>query len=260
MKDVFDAVSARIKAPYVGYAVLAFIAWNWRALFMLVMTGGTPDQRLLAFDSHTNLWRLYIAPLATGLLVAASAEWMSFCFAWISRRPIHWKEMYQLKAEHQKTIAIADLDKLRDERFSRKEEELIARAKRDEKVKEIENDELKRKLEEDLDSLRNEQDKNEDPEEVEDASLPSFFAQKLLRAAAELDGRIVKVADGYGKRIRAGALELAKEEQQREYSRYETALRELASRGLVQEEYEGVYEITEDGWQFLDFSKETWVG
>ena len=34
MNDIFDAISARIKAPYFGYALLAFIGLNWRGIFL----------------------------------------------------------------------------------------------------------------------------------------------------------------------------------------------------------------------------------
>lgn len=257
MKDVLDAVTTRIKAPYFGYAVLAFIGWNWRGLFLLVMTPGTPEHRLTLFDTHTNMWSLYAAPLLTGLFVAASAEWISFILSWISRKPVHWKETEQLESEHRKNILIADLEKIRNERFSRKEEELIARAKRDEQVKEIVDDDLKKELADEIEALRNEQQiaEREEFEAATSSALPSHFARELLTQAADFDGRIIKKSDGYGKRIRAGQLEIAKGDHLRKYSRYETALRELIDRNFVNEEYEGIYEITEDGWQFLDFDK-----
>jgi len=67
MGDVLDAVSARIKAPYFGYAVLAFIALNWRAIFLFVMTEATPVERLAIFDAHTSNWTLFFAPLLVGV-------------------------------------------------------------------------------------------------------------------------------------------------------------------------------------------------
>jgi len=254
MGDVLDAVSARIKAPYFGYAVLAFIAWNWRGLFLLVISDGTPEERLAVFDLHTTVWSMYLAPLLTGFLVAATAEWMSFGFEWISRKPLYWKEMNLLETEHQKLIAAAVLERSRNERFARKEEELIARAQRDEKVKEINDEELKKKLEQELDSLRNEQTKSEirETREDESSSLPSEFAQKLLTAAAKVDGRI-SIAPG--ELIRAGFMDIYKTNSPRDYSRFDTALKELCLGDLVNETYEGVYEITAKGWQFLDFAE-----
>lgn len=102
MKDVFDAVSARIKAPYVGYAVLAFLALNWRAIFMLAMTQGTPEQRLAAFDMHTTLWSLSIAPLLTGVIVAVSSEWIRYGFEWTARKPRYRMAVMDLEAEEKK--------------------------------------------------------------------------------------------------------------------------------------------------------------
>lgn len=251
MGDVLDAVSARIKAPYFGYAVLAFVAWNWRGIFLLVMTAGSAEQRLAVFDLHTNVWSLYVAPLITGVVVAASSEWIRFIFEWVARNPRLWMEMNHQQAEHKKVIQKIELERLRDERFTRREEELIARAQRDEKVKEIADDEVKRQLQSELDELRRERERGSVTKT--ESSLPSPAAHTLLQAAEKSDGRIVRGVDEFGRYIGSGDLMVVKSLDPRDYSRHEAALRELEDSGLVVQEYEDVYEVTEKGWQCLEF-------
>ena len=84
MKDIIDAVSSRIKTPYFGYAVLAFFALNWRGIFLLVVMTGSPQERLVAFDSATNQYTLLVLPLLVGALVAASTSWVQYVFEVIS--------------------------------------------------------------------------------------------------------------------------------------------------------------------------------
>ena len=76
MNEVFEALNSRIKAPYFGYAILAFFALNWRGIFLLVVDDSEPVNRLALFDSETSFWTLLVFPLLVGAVVAASAQWL----------------------------------------------------------------------------------------------------------------------------------------------------------------------------------------
>lgn len=251
MGDVLEAVSARIKAPYFGYAVLAFIGLNWRAIFMLVMTDGSAIERLEMFDKYSSIASLFVAPLVAGAVVAASGEWVRFAFEWVARNPGQWMEMHHLQAEHKKAILKIELDKLRDERFTRREEELIARAQRDEKVKEIANDEVKQQLQSELEELRREKERMSVTHTH--SSFISSAAHQLLREAEQSDGRIFRGVDEFGQFINSGDLMVIKNLGPRDYSRHDAALRELEDGGFVVQEDENVYDVTEKGWQCLEF-------
>lgn len=254
MGDVLDAVSARIKTPYFGYAVLAFMVLNWRAIFLLVMTDGNPAERLEVFDNNSSPVSLFLAPLLVGTLVAASAEWIRFFFEWVARNPKQWMEIHHLQAEHKRAILKTELEKFRDERFIRKEEDLIARAKRDEQVKEIENNEVKQQLQHELELLRRERDNISLVGAVQqEIAQPSKSAQELLLIMANQKGRIFLGSDNNGQYIRSGSFLLNKNEKPRDYSRCKTVLKELEDIGFVmQVGSEKLYEITEAGWQFSD--------
>ncbi|MFT7880687.1 MAG: hypothetical protein ABXS91_09875, partial [Sulfurimonas sp.] len=72
MDEIVDAITSRFKSPYFGYALLAFFALNWRGIFLLAVTDGSPQDRLAAFDSVTDTYTLILFPLLTGALVAAT--------------------------------------------------------------------------------------------------------------------------------------------------------------------------------------------
>jgi len=255
MGDVLDAVSARIKAPYFGYAVLAFVAWNWRALFLLVMLDGSPELRLSAFDANTNFWRLYVAPIFTGVCVAASAEWVSFGFEWISRKPLHWRQMQNLEAGHEKILKKLNLEKARNEGFARQEEALIARATRDGKVLEIKDETLKEQLKEELEKLRDENKKLSRGSANPQVGPFSDFESALLKAA-ESDGQgvILRVSFDQGGYIQAGG-KIFGNKGKRDFSRYDVALMQLLKDRLVSQNDDvggQRFELTELGWEIAE--------
>jgi len=46
MKDLFDAISTRVKEPYWGFFLLSFLAFSWRGLFLLFTSSETAQQRI----------------------------------------------------------------------------------------------------------------------------------------------------------------------------------------------------------------------
>ena len=102
MKEVVEVVNNRIKTPYFGYSILAFLALNWRGFFFLVLSKGKPEEKLALFDAQTDLYTLLVYPLAIGALVAASAHWLRFLFGVIERKLKELVENLQLEAEHKK--------------------------------------------------------------------------------------------------------------------------------------------------------------
>lgn len=100
MHDVLDAISARIKAPYFGYALLAFIGLNWRGMFLLTVTNGSPQERLAAFDAQTSAWSLVVLPLLVGGLVTLVSPWVRLGFGLLSKRPFEHIDNLHLDSDH----------------------------------------------------------------------------------------------------------------------------------------------------------------
>lgn len=257
---MIDAVSSRIKTPYFGYAILAFFALNWRGIFLLATTAGTPQERLAAFDCVTSHYTLVVWPLVVGALVAASTHWIQYLFGLISMKPAGLIDNIRLEAEHRKTIRQTELEQSRSDLFAVKEQELIERAKRDEEVARIEDEEAKEKLAAQLENLRRERDqlsaqlKNQISVGKPTAYNISPEATELLQAASEnKNGTILKPRSIGNRSIQAGK-KLFGSESSRDFAQYEDALEELISHGLVKglSDKGEMFELTHKGWQVAD--------
>jgi hypothetical protein len=255
MNDILDAISARIKAPYFGYALLAFIAMNWRGLFLLAVTEGKPQDRLAAFDAETSTSSLIIYPLLVGAIVAASAAWIRLVFEFISRKPLETIDNLHIKAEHEKAILKTKLERSRTSFFAEKEEELIDRARRDFDIKAIEDEELKSKLMQEIEALRQERDRVSETLTTPGRAyqLSSIEAEMLKAAAKGGRGEITKNQYLDDQNIQVGNIVFG-EGSPREFARYEAALESLALNGLVKSmgDRGNLFQLTNSGWQLAD--------
>jgi hypothetical protein len=260
MKDVIDAVSSRMKAPYFGYAILAFLALNWRGIFLLAATTGTPQERLAAFDSLTNHYTLLVLPLLAGALVAASTSWIQYLFGIVSRKPAGLIDNLYLEAEHKKTIRQVELEQSRTDLFAVKEKELIDRAKRDEEVAGIDDDEAKEKLASQIESLRWERDqlsaqlKDQSTVEKPSAYNLSKEAIEIIKAASQSkSGAIIKLKSIGERTIQTGGRSFGSENP-RDFAKYDAALDELIKQRLVKAlgAKGELFELTNNGWQVAD--------
>lgn len=252
MNDIVDAITTRFKAPYFGYALLAFFALNWRGIFLLMTSDATPPERLAAFDNETNIYSLVILPLITGAAVAATAHWVRYVFGIISRKPLELIDNLDLEAQHNRSIRQAELEQSRTKLFSIKEVELIDRAKRDEEVEKISDKSEREKLKGELERLRRERDELYEEAFGNDKSIKlSEEARNLLLAAAsDKNGTILKPQTLGSRSIQAGGSNFG-QKSQRDYAKYEAALEELVSYELAKDRgFKGeVYELTHAGWE-----------
>lgn len=255
MNDIIDAISTRIKAPYFGYALLAFIGFNWRGLFLLAVTVGSPQERLAAFDAQTSFWSLVFFPLLIGGLIALASPWIRFAFNFMSQRPFGYMDNLLLTSEHIKTIKKTQLEQSRAELFANKESELIDRAKRDEEVLEIEDEKLKEKLKQEIDALRRKRDNmsNNLEENINYANMSSEEMEILKAAAKDGKGTISKNVYLSGRNIQAGSLTFGAGSN-RDFTKYNSALSSLVSKGLVTAvgDKDQIFELTNAGWQLID--------
>lgn len=252
MNDIVDAITSRFKAPYFGYALLAFFALNWRGIFLLIVSDATPPERLLAFDNETDIYSLVIFPLITGAAVAATAHWVRYIFGMISKKPLELIDNLDLEAQHKRAIRQAELEQSRTKLFSIKETELIDRAKRDEEVERISDKSEREKLKGELDRLRRERDElyEEAFNNKNNIKLSEEARSLLLAAASDKNGIILKPQTLSSRSIQAGGSNFG-HESQRDYAKYEAALEELVSYELAKDRaYKGeMYELTHAGWE-----------
>ncbi|WP_444941256.1 hypothetical protein [Microbulbifer sp. ZKSA004] len=243
MKDVVDAIDSRIKSPYFGYAFLAFITLNWRGIFLLVVSSGTPTERLALFDEETNYWTLVVLPLIVGALVAASTHWIKYYFLLIARTPVDRIDASHLQAEHRKAILQGELEQKRADLAARKEKELIERAKIDESISEISDESKKKELEVEIGKIRKQRDFN----------LTSTAIDLLTAAAADEKGIIMVREVMGGQSIQAGNRSFGKDSK-RSYAKCRSALQELIKESFVaaSDTTGNNFGLTHEGWQLVD--------
>ncbi|MGY0310950.1 hypothetical protein ACV4QK_03515 [Alteromonas macleodii] len=155
MKEVFTAINDRIKTPYYGYALLAFFALNWRAIFVLFVSQGSATERLAAFDSNTSFTQLLVIPLVIGLFISLINPWLKVLFSWIEKIPRQIYANSISDEEHNKLKYQIKLRVERDALEKVEEDKLISRAKRDSEIESIEDESVKQKLKSDIEEVRN---------------------------------------------------------------------------------------------------------
>lgn len=243
MNDFVDAINSRLKSPYFGYAILAFLAFNWRGIFLLLTSNAAPIERLELFESETSYWTLAVLPLVVGALVAASTQWLKYLFLLIARKPLELIDNSNLEAEHKKFIRQAELEKVRSDLAAKRESELIERAKRDESIDELSDESKKRTLQAEIDKIRKERD----------IKLSDAARELLTAAASEEKGTILVLKTLGGESMHAGKKAFGSQSK-RDYAAYDAALRELIAAGYVKPVgHKGeIYELTHEGWQLVD--------
>lgn len=168
-KDVFEAAQQRIRSPFIGSVIVAFIAVNWQALFYLFFEDASVLARIDCFNDMTSNASLYWLPLSIGAIMAVVLPVLRFVFASIVKFPERWlrslqdeeansREIEKLKLARDKVVIEADLAVARAEEQSRilaiEERRTIDAAKRDVEVQDEFDPEIAERLQKQIDELR----------------------------------------------------------------------------------------------------------
>lgn len=162
MKDLLDEIDTRIKSPFFGYFLFAALAINWAPIFYLLVHDGHVDARIEYFKENTDFINLFLFPFLLAALYSVAYPWLQFAFMRASTKPTELRNALQATSEHKLITVQQDLEVARNKALKIEEEELIDRAKRDEELNEIEDEELRSKLQSEIDALRSERDKLKD--------------------------------------------------------------------------------------------------
>ncbi|WP_299940475.1 hypothetical protein [uncultured Microbulbifer sp.] len=253
MKEFIAAVNSRIKSPFYGYFILSFFVFNWRAIFLLLVTGGTGLVRLETFDNQTNIWTMLWYPLISSLILAIASPWVRYCFGLVERMPLQKIDFLLLDAEHLKNIRQEELEKSRNKLLAVKESELIDRALRDEKLEKVKDEEAKQNVKEEIDNLRDKRDNLSNKLEAPSPKLSAASEELLLGAASEERGIIVKSRSIGNHSIATNNISFGRNSP-REFAKYEKALDDLVECGYVKERgIKGeLFELSHSGWEYAE--------
>lgn len=158
MKELVDALKERFSSPLFGYFGLLLIALNWEAWFYLFVQQGDAANRIQYFEEHTTAWSVIFWPLVLSFSISALHPWITLCVAWLTVKPIEIHEMIQATSEHALLLKKRELEDARSNLLASAENELIDRAKRDDEINLLQNQELRDSVREELAKLRAERE------------------------------------------------------------------------------------------------------
>lgn len=128
LKEAVDAWLQRVRAPILGYSLLAALAINWKPLWALLFADIDVFSKFLYFDLRTDYCTLIVLPLVIGVLTALLTPWIAFAGAYLVRLPARLQVELQEDARHG---AVIRKIKREAEEEAARENALIERAKRD---------------------------------------------------------------------------------------------------------------------------------
>jgi len=158
LKEFLEALGTRVRSPLFGYALLAFIAFNWAELLTLFMSEETIEDRIIIFNTLTDYKTLMLFPLFIAAGGAIIYPWINLAFLYICSVPTNLKNSLQAQSEHHLLVKKQELEKIRSELLAHQEEVLIDRAKRDVELENINNEEVRERTESEIRKLREEKD------------------------------------------------------------------------------------------------------
>lgn len=158
MEEIISAIKARLNSPLFGYFALAVVAFNWEAFFFLLVQSDDVTGRIEFFKQHTTIFSLILWPVVFAFAVACAYPWVIYVLTWLTAKPVELRDVVQANAEHRVLIKRAELEDARSKLLATKESELIERAKRDQDLDSIQNEDLREKIRAELEQLRAERD------------------------------------------------------------------------------------------------------
>ena len=98
MTDFFaqslQAFQERMRTPWIGSILIAFLLWNWQPLLFLVASDTALLTRFTYFESHTGWCSLFVGPVIAGFLFAAAKPWISLVMDWLGAQAIHRSRLH----------------------------------------------------------------------------------------------------------------------------------------------------------------------
>ncbi|ATO20331.1 hypothetical protein BS636_11960 [Acinetobacter sp. LoGeW2-3] len=239
MKDLLDAINTRVKEPYWGFFLLSFLAFNWRALFLLCFTNGTAQARLDIFDLNTSFTNLFVYPILVALTITLLTPWLKVLFGRISRSAYEQLNSQELVREHKYLAEKNKLEKERAIELGNKEKELIEQAKRDEDIDKIEDEKLKESLKREIDQLRKNRNElvhnNSNFEHKILKSLSTYEKQLIKEINQSKDGCIQKKRVNGQNFVLLNGKQINESDNAPTYFRYVDSITSLVKKGLLKD-------------------------
>ena len=263
MKEFFEALNSRIRAPLLGNFLIALLLINWKSLSILLFGTEKIEARIENFEAEISLGAFLIWPMILAVLISFIQPLLALAGAFISYWPLHWKRMLQLRSDSDFEDAKQKKEIERKKMLGELEEELIEKAKRDIEVDAIEDNERRLKLQREIDELRADSADNNSDKTFDDrvdwvGELPGKAKKMLLAAVGDERGEIMRIRTLSGTSYTAGAFQSQNIGPGRELADFEGAIESLVTHELIRDiGYEGeIFRVTSKGYSVADELKE----
>lgn len=195
LKEAVEAWLHRVRAPILGYSLLAGLAINWKPLWVLVFSDIDVFSRFSYFDLKTDVYTLVVWPVLGGLLSAALSPWIGLLGAHIVRQPAKMQrelqrdarveqEIYQLVTQSRVEKAKAELGRAQAEQGLAKAD--LQRAQAEQELAKADLQRAKAELERARESIKLDELKR--TQEAEELGQEAVEALRQARAEAEPSG------------------------------------------------------------------------
>ncbi|MEW8352818.1 MAG: hypothetical protein AB2588_17770 [Candidatus Thiodiazotropha sp.] len=154
IKDIFEAFSTRIRSPFFGYFFFSFFGINWKAVFFLLFSDDRVLYRIKYFEDHTSTHTLLTLPLLVGVVLALTYPWLSLAFQWAVLAPTKFRNNLNAQAEDSLIIKKLELEENRNAYIRAREERALEMAEREQKIENIQDEEIRKKAKEKLLDIR----------------------------------------------------------------------------------------------------------
>lgn len=98
MTDFFaqslQAFQERMRTPWIGSILIAFLLWNWQPLLFLLASDTALLTRFTYFEIHTGWCSLFVGPVIAGFLFAAAKPWISLGMDRLGAQAIHQSRLH----------------------------------------------------------------------------------------------------------------------------------------------------------------------
>lgn len=248
LKEAVEAWLHRVRAPILGYTLLAGLAINWKALWALLFSEIDLFSRFLYFDLRTDLCTLFVFPLVVGFVSAIASPWIGLVGAWCARKPTELLRKIQHDARVEQEIyrletqARVETAKAREERA--RETRKLAELKRTQEAAEL--------GEEALDAFEEARESNQTVDHNAKLSLSELEKFAIL-VLGTLNGEVSAETISQNKNVAKDYMRLVPNATPlRLKTELEDALQRVQKLGLAKRSPYGEWSLTSTGYEEHD--------
>lgn len=247
LKEAVEVWLQRVKAPILGYTVLACVAINWKALWALLFSEIDVFSRFFYFDLRTDVYTLLVYPVTLGLLSTFLSPWIGLMGLLIVRKPSRLQRKFQQDAlveqEVYQLLSRAKIEDAKAEDERARESRKLAALKRIQEAEEIGSEAVEALEQDRISSTTSEND----PKIV--LSDLDNFAIRLVGAVGDAYvedlSKKDEVLSHYRKIVPRGT-------PKRLNTELTDTLRRIEKLGLAKREAHGAWSLTSRGYNELD--------